>query len=192
MEVRNAPPWVYSEHYDLNARVALDDQKAWRQVENNIFSSEIMQTALRAVLRDRFKLATHLTTDQKPCLDLVVGAHGPKLQTASSVQPKIVPGKTSRVGDGISIQENGSERFFGVSMADLAARLSKTSGGQTIIQDKTGLSGRYDFTLPYYGQDPEVTGLDRMPISSIGLVLKPGMAPVTVINIDHIERPDAN
>ncbi len=105
---------------------------------------------------------------------------------------KIVPGKTSKLGDGFDIQQDGSERFVGVSMTGLASRLIRAAGGQILIEDKTGLSERYDFTLPWYTEDPEGTGLDRMPISSIGLALKPGKAPITVINIDHIERPDAN
>jgi len=190
-EVQNAPAWFYTDKYDIEARVAKEDQKAWQEQKNGI-SSPLARAALSAMLEDRAKLTVHLTTKQGNCLDLTVGSHGPRLQTAAPALPKIVPGKTFKFGDGISIQETSSERFFGVSMADLVQRLSRAASFQTIIQDKTGLTGRYDFTLPWYGDDPEIVGLDRMPVSGIGLVLKPGQAPVTVINIDHIERPDAN
>jgi uncharacterized protein (TIGR03435 family) len=63
------------------------------------------------------------------------------------------------------------------------------------IQDKTGLTGRYDFTLPWYDYNhyPEISDpLDRMPITSIGLMLQRGKGPGFLINIDHIEKPSPN
>jgi len=191
-EVQNAPAWFYTDKFDIEARVAKEDQNAWQQGEKDDLGSAVVRSALSAMLADRARLAVHLTTHDGPCLDLVVGSHGPKLSPTVPGAIATVPGKTNKVGDGFSIMGDGSERFVGVSMADLTTRLSRAGGWQTVIQDKTGLTGRYDFTLPYYGNDPEVTGLDRMPVSSIGLALKPGKAPVTVINIDHIEKPDAN
>ena len=65
------------------------------------------------------------------------------------------------------------------------------------VQDKTGLTGRYDFTLPWYDYVHHPTSeirdpLDRMPINSIGLMLKRGKGPGFIINIDHIEKPSPN
>ena len=195
-EVQNAPAWFYTDKYDIEARVAREDLQTWQKAQegpgSELRTEVLLAEALRTALKDRSRLAVHLTTDEKPCLDLVVGSHGPKLSTTVPGAVRPVPGKTNKAGDGFAIMQDGTEHFVGVTMADLAARLSRASSWQTIIQDKTGLTGRYDFTLPYYSNDPEVTGLDRMPVSGIGLALKPGMAPVTVINIDHIERPDAN
>jgi len=192
LEIRNMPAWAYSEHYDLDARVAPEDRQAWHKLQDNLYSSE-MTTALQAVLRDRFKLSVHFTIEQKSCLDLVVSTHGPKLQPAiPGAAAKIEPGKRGKLGDGFFTFEGDNENFLNVSMPELVRRLNMISNHDQLIQDKTGLSGRYDFTLPWYGQDPSTNGLDRMPVSSIGLALKPGKAPVTVINIDHIEKPDAN
>jgi uncharacterized protein (TIGR03435 family) len=190
-EVRNGPAWLYSELYDLDARVAPEDQAAWQKAQNGA-TSELVRSGVLAVLQDRAKLAVHITEDQKPCLDLTVGSHGARLNPTVPGAVKIVPGKTSKLGDGFAIQQDGSERFVGVTMTGLASRLARAGDWKAIVQDKTGLTGRYDFTLPFYSQDPDVVGLDRMPISGVGLVLKPGKAPITVINIDHIERPDAN
>jgi len=195
-EVQNAPTWFYTDKYDIEARVAHEDLETWQKAQDGSgsdFRTEtLLAEALQAALKDRSRLAVHLTTDEKPCLDLVVGSHGAKLEPTVPGAVKPVPGKTYKAGDGFAIQQDGAEHFVGVTMGDLAARLSRANGWQTIIRDKTGITGRYDFTLAYYGNDPEVTGLDRMPISSIGLALKPGKAPITIINIDHIEKPDAN
>jgi len=192
-EIRNAPAWLFTDKYDIDARVAQEDQQAWQKaVDRDEIDSPLAHSALLAALQERAKLAVHITSDQKPCLDLVVGSHGAKLKPTVPGEVKVVPGKTSKLGDGFDIQQDGSERFVGVSMTGLASRLVRAAGGQTLIQDKTGLSERYDFTLPFYAQDPDGTGLDRMPVSSIGLALKQGKAPITVVNIDHIQKPDPN
>jgi uncharacterized protein (TIGR03435 family) len=188
--LENAPLWLSSDLYDVEARVALEDQPAWQKAQTGI-SSELLQSSLREALKDRSKLAVYITTDQAPGLNLVVGKHGPRIRPTVPGTVRPVIGKTSKAGDGFFIQDNGTRRFVGVSMADLARVVTRLTGNQ-IVSDKTGLAGHYDFTLPWYEQSPEVRGVDQMPLSSIGLALKPGMMPIIVINIDHIERPDAN
>jgi len=81
-------------------------------------------------------------------------------------------------------------------MDDLASVLTRLTKDYP-VQDKTGLPGRYDFTLPWYSPQQHPTSeisnpLDRMPMSSIGLALKMGKGPGFVIDIDHIERPSPN
>jgi uncharacterized protein (TIGR03435 family) len=188
--IENAPLWLSSDLYDVEARVALEDQPAWQKAQTGI-SSELLQSSLREALKDRSKLAVYITTDQAPGLNLVVGKHGPRIRPTVPGTVRPVIGKTSKAGDGFFIQDNGTRQFVGVSMADLARVVTRLTGNQ-IVSDKTGLAGHYDFTLPWYEQSPEVRGVDQMPLSSIGLALKPGMMPIIVINIDHIEKPDAN
>jgi uncharacterized protein (TIGR03435 family) len=65
------------------------------------------------------------------------------------------------------------------------------------VQDKTGLSGRYDFTVPWYDYrrypNSEFSNpLSRVQIKDIGLTLKPGKGPAYIYTIDHIERPEPN
>ena len=81
-------------------------------------------------------------------------------------------------------------------MEEFATLLTRSSPDYP-VQDKTGLTGRYDFTLPWYDlqhyPDSEFSNpLDRMPISSIGLKLKRGTGTAFMVNIEHIERPDPN
>ena len=188
--IQNDPPWLNNDLYDVEARIALEHQQAWHEAQASL-SSDLLQASLRATLKDRCKLAVHLTSDQAPGLNLVVGKHGAKLKPATPGSVKAVPRKTYTAGDGFYIQDNGTRQFVGVSMSDFARVVTRLAGNQ-IVTDKTGLTGRYDFTLPWYDESPQVRGVDQMPLSDIGLALNCGMTPIVVINIDHIEKPDAN
>ena len=99
---------------------------------------------------------------------------------------------------------------FGVSMPALAKQLT-IMAGQT-VQDKTGLTGTYDFTLKYWmtpmrrpsegapdGQlaidAPDPSGgpsLFTAIQKQLGLKLESGKGPVEIVVIDHVERPSGN
>jgi len=88
-------------------------------------------------------------------------------------------------------------------IADLAWLLSQQLG--TPVVDKTGLTGSYAFNLQWStgGSQPAKDGdtaPDAIPASSVsslmdaiheqlGLRLEPQQAPMDVLVIDHIERP---
>ena len=180
--------------YVFEGRVSENDLAAWQQ-SHDTSHSELLRLGLQTALQDRVKLALHTTTVEQPCLNLVVGKQSLKLKPTVPGAIKVVPGKTNKLGDGFYIQDNGKRQFVGVSMEDFALLLTRLNNGH-LVQDKTGLTERYDFTLPV-DDSPEVDGspvipLDRMPVTSVGLALKPGKAPFLNIYIDHIERPDPN
>ena len=74
--------------------------------------------------------------------------------------------------------------------------------------DKTGLTGKYDFTLqwtpddsqapsafpPGMGQPPDPAGPSLFTAiqEQLGLKLESGKGPVEIIVIDHVERPSGN
>jgi uncharacterized protein (TIGR03435 family) len=191
-KVLNAPAWALTDMYDFKGRVSDSELATWQQSQD-IEHSEFFRVALQATLQDRAKLAVHTITMQQPCLNLVVGKLAPRLEPAVSGTAKIIPGKSYKLGDGFYIEDNGKRQFVGVSMEEFALLLTRLNNGH-LVQDKTGLTGRYDFTLPLapaMDDDAEVP-LDRMPVISAGLVLKPANAPFLNIYIDHIEKPDAN
>jgi uncharacterized protein (TIGR03435 family) len=194
-EIRNTPDWAARDLYDIDARVAEADVPAWQRAQDGV-DSELLQSAMQGVLRERFKLALHMTPIEMPYLNLVVDKGGVKLKDTVPGAIKPVRGKTSLLGKGFYFDDNGKRQFVGVSMEELPVALMRLSQ-ESPIQDKTGITGRYDFTLPWYGylQYPasEMSNpLDRLPLSSIGLALKPGKGPGVIIGIDHIERPDPN
>ncbi len=64
--------------------------------------------------------------------------------------------------------------------------------------DKTGLTGKYDFSLHWTPDNVESTdpnappGLFTAIQEQLGLKLEPVKAPVDVLVIDHVEKPSAN
>jgi len=195
-KILNAPVWI-DDYYDIDARVAQEDMTAWQQAQNGYYSdSELLHSAWQAALRERCNLALHLTPIEVPYLYLMVGKHGAKLRDTVPGAVKPVIGKTMRLGEGFYIEDNGQRRFVGVSMEEFTLSLMQLTQKYS-VQDKTGLTGRYDFTLPWYDYVHHPTSeirdpLDRMPINSIGLMLKRGKGPGFIINIDHIEKPSPN
>ncbi|HWG16780.1 MAG TPA: TIGR03435 family protein [Acidobacteriaceae bacterium] len=192
--VKAAPEWAFTDLYDIEARVGQEDLAAWQR-DHNIAHSELFSLGLQAALRDRAKLAVHTTTVEQPCLNLLVAKRAPKLEPTVPGAVKPISGKTYKLGDGFYIQDDRKRQFVGVSMEDLVLLLTRLNNGH-LVQDRTGLTRRYDFSLPL-DNSPDAEGsstipLDRMPVTSIGLTLKPGTAPFLNIYIDHIERPDAN
>jgi uncharacterized protein (TIGR03435 family) len=77
-------------------------------------------------------------------------------------------------------------------MKDLADFLDRASGGVIPVRDKTGLTGRYDFTITSVPIDPEENGVYRYPLKHLGLEIKPGTEQRPELVIDHIERPSPN
>jgi uncharacterized protein (TIGR03435 family) len=192
----HAPEWI-DDWYDIDARVAPQDMAAWQQGGTDIYDSEPLRSALQIALKERCKLAFHMTPIEIPYWNIVVAKHGAR-QLKETVPGAIKPvvGKSSVAGKGFYIEDGGRRQFVGVSMPDLATVLMRLTKDYP-VQNKTGLTGRYDFVLPWYGpqQYPasEISNpIDRMPMDSIGLGLEMGKGPGIVIDINHIERPSAN
>ncbi len=92
---------------------------------------------LQTLLADRFKLAVHREVREQPIYALVVGKGGPKLHESAANDA----GPPDRKRSGSSFV------FKRTPMASLALILSQQVG--RTVTDKTGLTGRYDFTLEY-------------------------------------------
>jgi uncharacterized protein (TIGR03435 family) len=66
-----------------------------------------------------------------------------------------------------------------------------------IVENKTGLTGVYDFTLRYEASDPPPPDSTAPSIytaleEQLGLKLESAKGPVKVLVIDHVERPSEN
>jgi len=194
----HSPAWVGDDIYDIEARVAPEDQAIWQQAYagRDFEDSELLRSAMREALKERCKIAVHVLPVELPYWNIVMGKHGATLKETVPGAIKPIVGKSYAAGTGFYIQDNGKRQFVGVSMDDLARVLMRLTKDYP-VQDKTGLSGRYDFVLPWYDprQYPESeigVALDRMPLGSIGVALEMGKGPGFVIDIDHVERPSEN
>ena len=165
----------------------------------------MLQAMLQTALADRCKLVVHRIPAEATGFALMVGKHGPKLKEAKPDEPPHSGGIPLPEG-GVVISIKPGQRqevtYFEISMASLAAHLSMEMG--IPFQDKTGLTGKYDFVLakredlpPPDGQEAGASGSDLdkatyWDFEALGLELKPVKVPVETIMIVHIERPSAN
>ena len=205
------PPWLASEHYDIQATSA--GSTTVQQMEGPM---------LQGLLQERFKLVLHRETRQLQVYELTVGKGGSKLQVTeegtctpyaedSPPPPAPVPGQPNRTFCGLHLTVQGMNRALdgkGVATAALAASLSRTYTsdlGRTVV-DRTGLTGTYDVHLkwsidsligpaePGAGQSPDLTGPSLFTAlqERLGLKLESSKGPVEVLVIDHIEKPSEN
>jgi uncharacterized protein (TIGR03435 family) len=152
------PGWAMSERYDVIATASL------------VNPTEEQRTAmLRAMLADRFKLATHVETREQPVYDLVVarsdGRLGPSIKpseadciakaaadraaaeaTGNPVPPP--PGVFDRNAPPPPCSMRTGDGVEGdATMAFLATLLRGATG--RLVVDKTGLSGSYRLALKF-------------------------------------------
>ena len=93
-----------------------------------------------------------------------------------------------------------------MSVPDFAQQLSRQFGAP--VQDKTGIAGRYDFSLKwtrdasepgaddgqatYPARSGAVPSLFTALQEQLGLKLEPQKAPMEILVIDHVARPAEN
>jgi uncharacterized protein (TIGR03435 family) len=86
--------------------------------------------------------------------------------------------------------------YRNATMEMLAGSLSGAVGQGRPVIDKTGLSGRYDFTLewaltPDMPDMPGLTSLEALR-DQLGLKVESTKGPVRILVIDKVARPSAN
>jgi len=199
-QVFGAPTWLQSEGYDFEAKVADADLAAYKNVSPAEF-----ERMVHDVLVDRLKLKDHRETRELPTYSLVITKGGSKLKevkpgNAYSDGAKLPSGNPT--GPGVFVLRGlvaGERRIVGQSgsIADLVAKISYMSGIDRMVTDKTGLSGKYDFSLEWTPESahPETdtgTSIFTAIQEQLGLKLEPDKGSVEVLVIDHVERPSAN
>jgi len=194
-QISGGPDWVGSAGFDIQAKVTSFDPPDSHQLTKDQRSQ-----MLQSLLADRFKLAIHYETKEAPVYELTIAKGGPKLHEAK-------PGDTYPNGpkgpDGIShagmIMFNGPGQFTAqaVPTSNIADFLAPTLHQQVI--DKTGLTGKYDFTLQFTpdnipADSPNADGptIFTAVQEQLGLKLESTKGPVKTLVIDHIDPPSDN
>jgi uncharacterized protein (TIGR03435 family) len=191
--ITNAPDWVTSERYDIEARVAEKDLKDWGSEPGPL--SVYLRAALRNLLKERYRVQAHLVNTQVPYLSIVVNKDHNKLVAVPEIPPP--PDDATRLPSGGYMtltrdqDENMTWQFFGCTMDDLGIGIS---GLQEPVQDKTGLKGRYNFQFTVNRRDWAEDALPSIMagLGKLGIRLQNDKGPGYNLVIDHIERPDAN
>lgn len=190
------PDWVRTELYTIDAKVSESDLAAWQDPAT---LPTMLRAMVQSMLADRCKLVVHRGSKEVNVYSLVVGKGGPRLKTTVPGDPhpraQIIPGG----GEWLSNDGTGKAAFYGAPVSALAVVLSNVAGRP--VEDRTGLTGRYDmsFRRPHAGAPS--TEPDSYPnpfptiqevVESFGLKLEPAKSSVETLDIDHIERPSEN
>jgi uncharacterized protein (TIGR03435 family) len=189
-QLSGGPSWLTSRRWDINAKA-----------ENPKATMKELMAMLKTLLADRFQLKAHMETRDVPIGALVMarsdGKLGPKLtvSTAKCPTPEELSAKAQDAlssGGGLAalqslglgqggecsimptIAANNPSAGMGLGMkgqpiSTLVALLTQFTGRP--VQDRTGLTGRYDFELTF---DPEV--LMRL-VSNLGINVPAGTLP---------------
>jgi uncharacterized protein (TIGR03435 family) len=216
-QIVGAPDWARSVRFEIDARIdtASADQLGKMDAAGRRLAHQEM---LQSLLTDRFMLTFHRESKELPIYTLVVAKNGSKLHEAKpgddyanglrtvTGQPVVPHMLYMRLGGGrISGQ--------GVPLEYLVQQLSSQFG--LPVQDKTGLTGSYDFTLEWTpeklrlplvdgpGNSTEQNQLEAEPAPTgaslstaleeqLGLRLEIQKGPVEMLVIDRVERPTEN
>lgn len=178
--------------WDIKAKVADDEfarlNKLPSDDRNRAF--HLMQQAL---LGDRFGLKFHTETRELPVFDLVVDKSGSKLQPATPTD-----------NDGFSINVGHTNATMHATaatvsmLADMLGRQSELDG--RLVIDKTGLAGKYNWSLQWQPQrltataSPDATGPSLFTAlkEQLGLKLESSKGPVQVVVVDTVSLPTPN
>jgi uncharacterized protein (TIGR03435 family) len=188
-QIDGGPSWMTSDPYDVTGLPGAP----------GIPNQEQLRGMVRQLLEDRFQLAFHRETRDQSVYAIVMGEGGHKLARNDS-NPQGLPSLLFR-GLGMLPAVNAT-------MADLAGVMQAAVMDRPVV-DRTGLEGRYDFTIRWTPDESQFAGLGvRVPPPSddpnappglftafqeqLGLKLESTRAPAEVLVIDRVERPSEN
>jgi uncharacterized protein (TIGR03435 family) len=204
-----APNWLSSDRYDMEAKMENSVAEQFRKLPRaqRILAEQHM---IQLLLEERFSLKAHRESKEFPMYFLVVAKNGTKLQEAKP-NPDDPSAENGVWGGGGTREGVTTITAHLVPIGQLASRLTGIVG-RTVL-DKTGLTGKYDFTLKYAPeylalQSPTGAASEGQPTSTasdptgitifsavqkqLGLKLESGKGPLEIIVIDHIEKPSGN
>ena len=180
-QIANAPRWLENDKYDVTLLPAGEGQPSDTQLK------EIM----RKLLSDRLSLTLHREKRDLDVFRIVTLKAGAKLVDSLNVDGP------AGVGGGI-----GTITVKSATIADFAGFLQRYFSPLVMNQpviDRTGLSGRYDFTLRFNPYGLNTGGVtDEFPDfftaveQQLGLKLETVTEPVDVLVIDDVQRPSEN
>jgi uncharacterized protein (TIGR03435 family) len=152
----------------------------------------LLHSALRAALKERFKLAAHEEPAHRTIFELVVAKWGSRLKPAApdTALPVGVKLESGGVMTGIGPRGADGWNFHAATMQDLADTMLQVFFDGP-VRDRTGLTGRYDFQVPRVETPGENRGY-TYSVDDLGLQLKRGTENRPVLVIDHVERPTPN
>jgi uncharacterized protein (TIGR03435 family) len=198
----NLPAWVKTDRFDIEATAPLHATK------------DQYRLMMQALLAERFGLKLHFEQQELPVLAMVLvkpGKPGPRLIPHEQGQacdenpkPETFPKECYSYSampskDGLMLlgSRATSMDLIGKAVGSLGGNRGEI--GRRVV-DQTGLTGLWDVTLEAAppSQTPSEDGASPGPTlleavqDQLGIKLKPARVVVSVLVIDHVERPSEN
>ena len=188
-QIAGGPPWFENDKFDIQGRPAAE----------GIPNTDQLRGLMRSLLAERFKLTTHNEKKEMPAYVLTVGSNGHKM-TPNTANPNGLPG--------LFFKALGQMGVTNANMGQFAGALQGAVLDRPVV-DRTGLQGRFDFTLTWTADDSQFRSFGPRPPSGppadnappglftaiqeqLGLKLERANAPVEVIVIDSVTKPTDN
>jgi uncharacterized protein (TIGR03435 family) len=179
------PGWAKSDTlWEIDARVAGSDAAAFSKLTRK--ERDLM---VRTLLTGRFRMKAHSEQREMPVYELTVAKGGPKLKASTPEEDD----KAKIVGG-----QGGAGRIEAVAATmDALPWMLGDEVGRPVL-NKTGLTGKYDFTLQYLPSERAAADESATPSiftaieEQLGLKLVPARDMADVLVIDSIEQPTAN
>ena len=213
-QIEGDPGWLTGELYDVVAKVDQADLADWQKPE---MQQAMLRSMLQAMLAERCKVVVHHESKEVPVYDLVVAKGGPKFKQAETVDTaelrrKHPEGGLMRGSGTMAVQGPNRTQFYAISMAILTQTILPSMAGRPVV-DKTGLTGRYDLTIPDLRRlsiappappagesqppnEPPPPATDESIFTvlpeALGLRLESAKGQVDMLVIDDVERPSGN
>jgi uncharacterized protein (TIGR03435 family) len=154
-----------------------------------------LRTMVQKLLTERFGMVFHNEKRELSAYTITVGKNGPKLSKNESGGN--LPGFGGRGPGAIGVRNSSMQEFAGFLQARILDRP---------VVDRTGLAGKYDFTLewrpdqvqagpnppqlpPEVEARPDLFGAIQ---EQLGLKLEATKTPVDVMVVDKVQKPSDN
>ena len=192
-QISNEPHWFATTLYDIDG---IPDV-------TGLPNQQQKYAMIQKLLADRFQLTFHYEKRELPIYAITVAKGGPKLTPSIATADDLERFHWQR--------RLGDLKVTNMTIPEFAVWFQKNVTDKPIV-DRTGLTGRYDFTLTWTPSESEFLqfrragwinstptndakappGLYTAFQEQLGLQLRATKAPVPIMVIDHAERPSPN
>ncbi len=202
--ISGGPSWIGSAKFDIFAKEDEETSAALQKLPNEQRNVQL-QSMVRALLAERFKLKVHTEKKELPVYAMTMAKGGSKMTVSVPPAAGAAPPPPGQGWSGIKRTGPGQMegRNLDLQLLGNVLGMQPEIGGRMVI-DKTGLTGKYSFLLkwtPDAGMgggdagapaDASAPSLFTALQEELGLKLEATKAPVDTIVIDSVEMPTEN
>ena len=184
-QIEGGPDWMNTDRFDIVAQPATEAE----------ISPEQMNTIIRKLIAERFNMTFHREERKMPVYTITVDESGSKM----------VKGDPNGPGDP-DFNGLGNLKAKAMSMDELAGVLKGVVLDRPVL-NRTGLEGKYVFTLIWAPDESQFPGVRQRPSAQalagrgdivtamreqLGLKLEATEAPVEILVIENADKPSEN